>query len=234
VRLPETFWCYDPLTDGPAVGPLPVIDNGFVTFGCLNSFSKINDGCLSLWAQALRAVPRSRLLLRAPRGRVRERTLARLEQEGITAARVELTDTLARMDYFSLYNRIDLCLDPSPYNGHTTSLDAYWMGVPTITLVGSTVVGRAGLSQMGNLGLAELAAKTPEQYVALAAQLANDLPRLKELRLSLRERLRRSPLMDGPRFARHVEQAYRAMWHRWCRRTLANRDSHEAMVRHSL
>ena len=115
-----------------------------------------------------------------------------------------------------LYHRIDLGLDPLPYNGHTTSLDAFWMGVPTLTLLGKTVVGRAGWSQLCNLGLKELAAETPEQYVALAAELAGDLPRLQELRGTLRQRMLRSPLMDASRFARHMEQAYRQMWRRWC------------------
>jgi protein O-GlcNAc transferase len=217
IRLPETFWCYDPLTDGPAVSSLPARENGFITFGCLNSFTKVNDGCLALWAQVLRAVPGSHLLLRAPRGRARERVLATFEQQGIRAARVECTDSPPRIKYLSLYHRIDVGLDPSPYNGHTTSFDAFWMGVPTITLVGKTVVGRAGLSQLCNLGLEDLAAETPEQYVALAAQLAGDLPRLQELRSTLRERMRQSPLMDAGRFARNVEHAYREIWRRWCR-----------------
>src|SRR5262249_46392909 len=115
-----------------------------------------------------------------------------------------------------LYHRIDLGLDPLPYNGHTTSLDAFWMGVPTLTLVGRTVVGRAGWSQLCNLGLKELAAETPGQFVALTTELAGDLPRLGELRDTLRKRMAQSPLADGPRFARHMEQAYRQMWRRWC------------------
>src|SRR5262249_22643959 len=159
-----------------------------------------------------RALPRSQLLLLAPRGPVRERVLARLEQEGINASRVEFVDKQPRAEYLKLYHRIDLALDPLPYNGHTTSLDAFWMGVPTITLVGKTVVGRAGWSQLSNLGLQGLAAETPEQYVALAAELAGDLPRLQELRGTLRQRMQESPLMDGRRFAQHVEQAYRQMW----------------------
>jgi predicted O-linked N-acetylglucosamine transferase (SPINDLY family) len=93
------------------------------------------------------------------------------------------------------------------------------MGVPTITLVGKTVVGRAGWSQLSNLGLQGLASETPEQYVALAAQLSGDLPRLQELRGTLRRRMQESPLMDGRRFALHVEQAYRQMWRRWCQQT---------------
>src|SRR5262249_17855322 len=118
-----------------------------------------------------------------------------------------------------LYHRIDVCLDPLPYNGHTTSLDAFWMGVPTLTMPGRTVVGRAGWSQMCNLGLKELAAETADAYVTLAAGLAGDLPRLGELRRTLRERMSQSPLMDSRRFARNVELAYREMWRRWCQQT---------------
>ena len=107
-------------------------------------------------------------------------------------------------------------LDTFPYNGHTTSIDSFWMGVPVITLVGKTPVGRAGISQLSNLGLPELIAQTPEQYVQIAADLAKDLPRLAELRSTLRTRMQSSPLMDGPRFARNMEAAYREIWRKWC------------------
>jgi len=219
IRLPETFWCYDPLTEQPPVNALPAFENGGITFGCLNYFPKVNDGCLRLWARVLDAVPRSRLLLLVPRGQARDHVLATLEQEGITAHRLEFAARQPRQEYFRLYQRIDLALDPFPCNGGTTNFDAAWMGVPTVTLVGETVVGRAGFSQLCNLGLKELAAETPEQYVALAARLAADLPRLQELRATLRRRMLRSPLMDANRFARHMEQAYRQMWRRWCQQT---------------
>ncbi len=216
LRLADTFWCYDPLCEPVPVTPLPALHNGYVTFGCLNNFCKLNDGVLSLWAKVLHAVPQARLLLLAPRGQARDSVLAQLQQEGIAAQRVEFADKQPRQGYLKLYQRMDVSLDPFPYNGHTTSFDAFWMGVPTITLIGQTVVGRAGWSQLCNLGLPELAAQTPEQYVALAAELAGDLPRLEELRGTLRGRMQRSPLMDGPRFARQVEQAYRQVWRRWC------------------
>jgi predicted O-linked N-acetylglucosamine transferase (SPINDLY family) len=93
------------------------------------------------------------------------------------------------------------------------------MGVPVITLAGQTVVGRAGLSQLSNLGLPELIARTPEQYVQIATDLAKDLPRLAELRRTLRARMQASPLMDAPRFARNVEAAYRQMWRNWCQQS---------------
>ncbi len=114
------------------------------------------------------------------------------------------------------YREIDLCLDTFPYGGHTTSLDALWMGVPVVTLVGSTVVGRAGLSQAMNLGLPEIVARTPEEYVKIAVDLSKAPERLGALRAGLRERMERSPLMDAPRFARNLEAAYRDGWRRWC------------------
>jgi predicted O-linked N-acetylglucosamine transferase (SPINDLY family) len=131
---------------------------------------------------------------------------------------VEFADWERRPDYLKLYHRFDLSLDPFPYNGHTTSFDAFWMGIPTVTLIGKTVVGRAGWSQLCNLGLQELAAATPEEYVEIAVRLARDVPRLQALRAGLRERMRASPLMDGVRFARSVERAYREMLRAWCQR----------------
>jgi protein O-GlcNAc transferase len=207
---------YDPMTDTPPVNELPARMSGAVTFGCLNNTCKINDGVLAVWARVLEAVPRSRLLLRTPRGQVRDAVLSKLDQHGVAASRVEFVDRQRRWDYFELHHRIDLALAPFPCNGGTTSMDAFWMGVPIITLVGKTVVGRAGLSQLTNLGLKELAAETPGRYVALAAGLAGDLPRLQELRSTLRDRMGRSPVMDAGGFARNMEQAYREMWRIWC------------------
>ncbi len=216
LRLPDTFWCYDPMTEQPSVNALPALEAGMITFGCLNHFCKINDGNLALWAQVLQAVPKSRLLLQAPRGPARDDVLARLHRGGIAATRVMFADKRPRPEYLKLYHQIDLGLDPLPYNGHTTSLDAFWMGVPVLTLLGKTVVGRAGWSQLCNLDLKELAAETPEQFVSMAARLADDLPRLQELRRSLRPRMSQSPLMNAGLFATQMEQAFREIWRRWC------------------
>ncbi len=164
----------------------------------------------------LQAVPGSRLLLLAPRGPARAKVLATLGQEGIPASQVDFTSRQSRPEYLNLYHRIDLGLDPLPYNGHTTSLDAFWMGVPILTMLGTTSVGRAGWSQLCNLDLKELAAETPDEYVAKVAQLARDLPRLEDLRRTLRQRMVQSPLMDTNRFSRNMESAYRQIWHRWC------------------
>jgi protein O-GlcNAc transferase len=218
VRLPETFWCYDPLFDQPAVNALPAATSGAITFGCLNNFHKVNDACLRLWSRVLTRVPRSRLLLVAPL-EPRERVLSILEDGGIARERVEFAaDRRPRLEYFQLYHRIDVALDTLPCNGGTTTLDAFWMGVPTVSLVGQTVVGRAGFSLLCNLGLKELCAETPEQFVEIAAGLAGNTPRLQDLRHSLHQRMQASPLMDGERFARNVEDVFRRIWQTWCRR----------------
>ncbi len=184
-------------------------------FGCLNNFRKLNAPLLKLWAQVLKSVARSRLLVLASEGRHREWMLDLMEQQGVGRDRVIFVANQPRRKYLELYNQIDIGLDTLPYNGHTTSLDSFWMGVPVITLAGQTVVGRAGVSQLKNLGLPELIVRAPEQFVSIAAELANDLPRLSGLRATLRDRMRISPLMDSARFTRDIEAAYRKMWNRW-------------------
>ncbi|HWY88356.1 MAG TPA: tetratricopeptide repeat protein [Gemmataceae bacterium] len=216
VRLPDTFWCYDPLTSVPAVNALPADKNGYLTFGCLNNFCKVNDFTLGLWAKAMRAVRSSHLVLLAPEGRPRGRVLHVLKQEGIAPDRIRFVARQPRLAYLEMYHQIDVGLDTLPYNGHTTSLDSTWMGVPVVTMVGQTVVGRAGACQLHNLGLRELAAATPEEFRDNVLMLAGDLQRLRILRATLRERMVNSPLMDAPRFVRHLEAAFRNMWRQWC------------------
>ncbi len=216
--LPSTFWCYDPASTEPAANELPALSNGYVTFGCLNNFLKVNRGVLELWARVLQALPTSRLLLLAPSERARAFALRVLESNGVDPGRVELTGLAWRKDYLRTYHRIDVALDCVPYNGHTTSLDAFWMGVPVVSLVGQTVVGRAGLCQAQNLALPELAVDTAQEFVARSVELAADLPRLATLRRRLRSRLETSPLMDARSFTRALEAAYREAWERWCSR----------------
>ncbi len=219
IRLPHTFWCYDPRTLEPAVNALPAATADHITFGCLNNFTKVNDDVIALWAKVMLAVPNSRLLILVPSESHPDRLLTKFASRGITPDRIEITPHRPRPEYLKLYHRIDICLDTFPYNGHTTSLDALWMGVPVITLCGQTCVSRAGLSQLTNLHLTDLVANTPEQFIHIATQLANDLPRLATLRATLRPRMQSSPLMNAPLFARNVESAYRTLWTKWCNST---------------
>ena len=137
-------------------------------------------------------------------------------RNGVAAERVMFEGPRRREEYLRLYHRIDLGLDTLPYNGHTTSLDAMWMGVPVVTLVGKTAVGRAGVSQLSNLGMRELIASTPEEFVKIAGEWAKDLGRLAEVRRTLRGRMEASPLMDARGFARSIEDACRTMWRTYC------------------
>jgi predicted O-linked N-acetylglucosamine transferase (SPINDLY family) len=216
IRLGDSFWCYDPLADEPHVNPLPALERGYVTFGCLNNPCKVTEATLALWGGVMRALPGSRLRLLAPRGHYRQRMLQRLAGQGIDPDRVSFANYQVRADYLRSYHEIDIGLDTFPYNGHTTSLDSLWMGVPTITRVGETSVGRGGLSQLFQLELLELAADSDLGFVAAAVALARDFPRLAALRQELRARLEASPLMDAGRFARSIEAAYRAVWSDYC------------------
>jgi len=216
VYLLDSFWCFEPCGAEVPVGALPAMENKGFTFGCLNNFCKVNERVLALWARILGKVEGSRLLLLSPAGSHRERTLTVLRQLGVEGSRVEFVVQRPRREYLEWYHRIDVGLETFPYNGHTTSLDAFWMGVPVPGMVGELPVARAGLSHLMNLGLPELVARSEEEYVNLVVALAGDLPRMAELRATLRERMKASVLMDAPRYARNIEAAYRAMWRRWC------------------
>ncbi len=216
VRLPDTFWCYDPLTHEIPINDLPASANGFITFGCLNNFCKITGVTLDLWAKALIAIPKSRLIVLTPGGSTRQRFVAALQSRGIDGARIEAIDRLPREAYLAAYNRFDLCLDTFPYNGHTTTLDSLWMGVPPITMSGETAVSRGGLSLLSNVGLADFIASSPAEFVDVTKRAVTDLPRLATIRGTLRQRMQRSALMDGSRFAKNVEAAFRQMWVDWC------------------
>lgn len=216
IFLIDSFWCFAPCGINLAVNDLPAKQSGTVTFGCLNNFCKINEPVLALWAQVLRRVKDSRLVILCPPGSQRQGTLKVLARHGVEATRVEFVEPLPRQGYLELYHRLDLVLDTFPYNGHTTSLDALWMGVPVVSLAGESPVSRAGLSQLSNLGLQQFAAQTEEEFVNVATGWAGDQLQLAHLRATLRGRMEASALMDAPRFARQIEDACRQMWRDWC------------------
>jgi predicted O-linked N-acetylglucosamine transferase (SPINDLY family) len=214
--LLDSFWCYDPDGLEIAVNELPAAkSDGRIVFGSLNGFNKINDSVLQLWAQILAQVQDSRLLLLSRHGSHQKRVWDLFEREGIAGDRVEFMDRCPRREYLQMFHRVDIGLDPFPYGGHTSSLDALWMGVPVISLCGQMPVSRSGLSILNNLALPDLVAPSKSQYVQIATDLARDLPRLADLRATLRARMEASVLMDAPHFARQIETAYRQMWRRW-------------------
>jgi len=218
--LEPPFFCFQPQLNAPEVSPLPAAAIGGVTFGCLLNPLKINARTIALWARVLHAVPDARLLVfryvLASR-RARERILAAFAAAGIGADRIELAwRRPKRGGHHDVYGAIDIALDTVPFCGHTTTCEALWMGVPTVTRAGELFAGRMGVSIFTAVGLEELIAPDDAAFVAIAAGLAADLPRLAELRAGLRERLRASPICDAAGFTGRLEEAYRAMWRRWC------------------
>lgn len=215
VRLPDTFLCYYPPGDIPQVSVLPALAGGQVTFGSFNNLSKVSPEVLALWVKLLKRVPRSCLMLKSKYffdEKTCERYLRFLEDEGIGRHRIRLL-RFARStpDHLACYEGMDVALDTFPYNGTTTTLDALSMGVPVVTLAGSHHAARVGASILSSIGMKELVAGTLEEYLSIAEQLAHDPQRLAGIRLTLRERLLKSPLCDATTFARRMEAAYVAM-----------------------
>jgi predicted O-linked N-acetylglucosamine transferase (SPINDLY family) len=215
LRLPETFWCYDPLEADLPVNDPPSRATGHIAFGCLNNFFKTNPPTLRRWAAILRQVPGSRLILQAPQGAARTRVLNIFAEESIAPDRIDFVTKMPRLEYLATYHKIDIALDTYPYNGHTTSLDAFWMGVPVITLFGEPVVSRGTLSQLTNLGLTELAADDPNAFIAKAIELAADPDRLGKIRRTLRPAMEQSALMDAGRFTANLEKNFILAWEKW-------------------
>ena len=222
VRLASGAWCFAPLVDPPSVADPPSLRTGHATFGYFGNLGKITPDALATWAAILARSPQSRLALKSPALRDAE-TAQRFERRfaahGIEAGRLDLLpDEPSVADHLRCYERIDVALDPFPYNGTTTTCEALWMGVPVVALAGRRHAARVGVSLLSNVGLAELVARDPADYVERAVALAADRPRLVRWRRGMRHRLEDAPLCDGPRFARHVESVYRELWRARCDR----------------
>lgn len=215
-RLPRTRLCYTPPTEwqAPRVMPLPALTSGHLTFGCYQRLSKINEHVLDLWARVLVAVPKSRLRLQAyqtGRSLYVERTLGRLRDVGIGADRVKMVAPTPRDAYLQSYGDVDVVLDTFPFNGGTTTCEALWMGVPTLTLEGRNIISRQGAAMLRAADLPDWVATDADDFVAKAVRHCSDVERLSALRASLRERARGSALFDTKAFAAEWERAVEGM-----------------------
>jgi len=220
IRLPSGFLCYSPPREALPVGALPASSAGHITFGSFNSLAKLNPVVIGLWKAILAAVPGSRLLIKAQAivdRDTRAHCLGRLAAQGIAPDCLDFvpgTQTLS--EHLATYNRVDIALDPFPYNGATTTCEALWMGVPVVTLAGDRHAGRVGASLLTRIGMEDMVAHTSAAYVAAAVALASDAVRLSALRARMRDRISASPLTDAVSFTRDLEQAYRYTWRNWC------------------
>jgi len=224
-RLPHTRLCFTPPGDGPmgptgapAVSPLPALARGHVTYGCFQSLAKVGEPVLAAWGAVLAAVPAARLRMQG-RQLAEEAAAAalleRLRAHGIDAGRVDLHAQAPRAAYLAAHGEVDILLDTFPYPGGTTTCEALWMGLPTVTLAGNRLLGRQGASLLTAAGLADWVATDVDAYVLKAINAAADLPALAALRARLRDQVRASPVFDAPRFARDLGALLWRQWHGW-------------------
>jgi predicted O-linked N-acetylglucosamine transferase (SPINDLY family) len=218
VYLPAR-WAFEPHACAPAVGSLPSLQTGHLTFGSFHRMEKISPSTRSLWSQLLLALPRTKLLLV---GIAREHQRDELRQSfaahGIAADRLAFHDRCPTNVYLELHHQVDIALDTQPYSGATTTMHSLSMGVPTFTVPGTTSQARACAGILGNIGLSGFVAADAGDLIEKARYWAERLPELAELRADLRPRLERSPLGQPSHIVRHFETALRHMWVRWCSR----------------
>jgi len=220
LRLPECYLCLSKPAYEIPISISPAFTTGRVTFGSFNNLTKMNAETVHLWARVLKAVPESRLFLKSRQlgdEGVLKTTLARYADHGVGPNRLILEGHIdERGGHLAAYNRVDIALDPSPYNGVTTTAEALWMGVPVLTLAGDRFLARQGMSLLMNAGLPGWIADSPDDYVSRAVSHATDLPRLALLRAGMRKQVRASPIFDAPRFAKNFEVGLRSIWGKWC------------------
>jgi predicted O-linked N-acetylglucosamine transferase (SPINDLY family) len=220
VRLPDSYFCYRPQDASPEAVSTTPPRAGRVVFGSFNHIAKITTATLELWARVLRAVPESKLLLKAQgfsSESARQRVRGCFAGLGIDAARIDLRGwEEATAAHLAIYRQVDIGLDTTPYNGATTTCEALWMGVPVISLAGRRPESRMGLSILSAAGFQEWGAHSEDEFVSIATRLAGDAQLRQRLRDDMRDTLHASPLLDGLRFTRHLEAAYRRMWATWC------------------
>jgi protein O-GlcNAc transferase len=218
-RLPETRLCFAPPVDAPPPSPAPLLRQASVTFGCFQGLGKITDPVLALWAQVLAAVPGASLRLQN-KGlgdpRTRDRFVQRLVQHGIAPDRVRLHGLSPRAAYLAAHAEVDVLLDTFPYPGGTTTCEALWMGVPTLTLEGDRMLARQGSALLQAAGLPEWVARSPREYVEKAVAVTASPSALQALRSGLRERLPQTALFDGARFAAAFTAAIEQMHQAAC------------------
>jgi predicted O-linked N-acetylglucosamine transferase (SPINDLY family) len=218
VRL-RHFSCYRPPDEEVAIAPPPIEFKGVVTFGAFQPLFKVSTTTVRLWSDLLKACAGSRLCLMTRGGNqrlVREMVQGWFAKYGIDPARIEIRGSRPFSAYLAAHNDVDLFVDTLPWNGHTTTLHALWMGVPTLTLYGERRAGRMGAAVQLPLGLDDFVAFSPADFVAKGCAAAASPQRLSRLRQNLRSQLLASPLCDGQRFSRDFEAAVRSEWHRWC------------------
>ena len=216
LRMPRGYLCFSPPGTDPDDGPV----GRRMTFGSFNTLNKLSDRTIRLWSCILAAFPDSDLLLKTKAldsAAIRARTADRFAAHGIDPSRIILIGrTPTRDAHLKLYNGIHLALDPWPYSGTTTTMEALSMGVPVLTLNEGRFISRVTASLLSVAGLGDWIARDEKEYVDKAVSAASDLDTLVATRQKMLQQVRRSPLYDAASFAADFDAAVRAIWRNWC------------------
>lgn len=216
IRMSTGFSCLSPPVGAPDPLAQPASSNGYVTFGVVNNLAKISWRSLDAWSRILARLPSARIVIKATglsSKTSRDEIIGALGRSGVAADRVTLVGRIATdEDNLRLIGRMDIALDPFPFNGGLSTGDALWMGVPVVSLCGNQFVGRLGLSLLHRAGFPDWVTSTADAYVDRAVELASDIGKLGALRKEMRNRLRRSVLFDAIGHTRELERAYIGLW----------------------
>ncbi len=214
--LPDR-WAFKPHAGAPAVGPLPALASGHLTFGSFHRLGKINSATIRLWSQLLLALPQATMLvLGVPVDGPEKRLLDEFAAHGVQPDRLTFHGRCTMDIYLAFHNQVDIGLDTLTYSGATTTMHSLSMGVPTLTVAGATSQARAGAGILANVGLDQFIAADAADFLAKARYWAEHLTELAELRAGLRARLACSPAGQPALIAAHFASALRHMWRRWC------------------
>lgn len=210
--------CYLPTADAPEPAPPPFLRNGFITFGSFNNHGKVNIKVIETWAALLAAVPDSKLLLRSSAYFDNPHTCdffrERFKSFGTAPDRLIFHGLRkTRRDNLLGMQEADIALDPFPCNGGTTSRETLWMGLPLVTMTMDTFMSRQGVCYLSKVGLEDLIARTPDEYVELGRKLAADRQRIIDLRATLRPRVE-AGILNYDQHIRELEAVYRVVWER--------------------
>ncbi len=215
-RLPEISQCFTPPNFDVKINNLPALKNNFITFGCINKFSKINEDVIELWSKILNSVPNSKIILKCKEfdnKEIYEGTLYKFKKHKVKKENLILYGKLSsREEVFKIYNKIDISLDPFPYQGHTSSIESSYMGVPVLTLKGNRYLSRFGESINYNLNMREWIAENKEDYISKAIKFSSNIENLSYMRKNLRHNILKSPICDAPRFAKNFSSMLWEVW----------------------
>ena len=215
-QLPK-IWCHLSSSDIKNINTesTPALKNNYITFGSFNNLHKMNELVISTWSKILNLVPNSVLFIKT--GQLesylfKNKIIKQFLKNGVFQNRLILDESSKREDLLYSYNKVDIALDPFPYNGGTTSFETAWMCVPLLTIEGEKFISRCGLSINKNLGLENWIAKNPEDYINKAVMFSKDFLKLDLIRSQLRNNSRKSILFNSEEFSNNLADSFKEMW----------------------